>query len=126
MPMATNEEQREYQRKWMAKRRADWLRGKCCVKCCSTENLQVDHVDPSTKIDHKVWSWSKERRDAELSKCQVLCRACHQEKTTKESYRPDRHGLGGYHNRRCRCDICKAAHTIAARIYKEKRNAASD
>ena len=29
------------------------------------------------KKDHKIWSWSKQRREAEIKKCVVLCRKCH-------------------------------------------------
>lgn len=45
------------------------------------DNLEVDHIDPDQKISHKVWSWAKPRRDAELAKCQVLCNKCHKNKT---------------------------------------------
>lgn len=75
------EQQRAYQREWMARRRAAWFEGKACVDCGATDELEVDHVDPSSKVDHKVWSWSASRREAELSKCEVRCRSCHQMKT---------------------------------------------
>jgi|ERR1019366_1002963 5-methylcytosine-specific restriction endonuclease McrA len=77
--------QREYQRAWMADRRRAWLDGKVCAACGSPDDLEVDHVDPETKVAHAVWSWSSERREAELAKCQVLCEACHQVKTTRET-----------------------------------------
>ena len=73
MPYKDPEKQREYQRQWMADRRAEWFSGKSCVDCGSTEALELDHVDPSIKIDHKVWSWSLERREAELAKCEARC-----------------------------------------------------
>ena len=59
-----------------------------CVKCgCwDLDQLEVDHIDPNTKVSHRVWSWSKERRENELAKCQVLCRACHLTKTCGEGY----------------------------------------
>lgn len=88
------EQQREYQRNWMAARRNAFFHDKCCVQCGSTENLELDHIDRNEKEDHNVWSWSEERRQKELAKCQVLCYDCHLEKTRKENQR----------------DICKNGH----------------
>jgi len=92
--MATPEEQRAYQREWMAKRRrkALALLGGKCVRCGSTEDLEFDHIDPTTK-DHRLrgrlrqgfpWSWSWTRILAELDKCQLLCEPCHERKTIPE------------------------------------------
>ncbi len=76
---------REYDRKWIAKRRADWLaiHGPC-VDCESWEELEIDHIDRFTKVSHRVWSWSEERRDAELDKCAVRCRICHDKRTAAQ------------------------------------------
>jgi hypothetical protein len=60
---------------------------KCCVRCGSTEDLELDHIDPSTKHSESkntsglIWSWCTERREAELAKCQILCKSCHLTKT---------------------------------------------
>ena len=56
MPCATKELQRAYQREWMARRRAAWFADKSCVRCGSTERLEIDHVDRSTKVTHALWS----------------------------------------------------------------------
>jgi len=85
--MKTKELQREYQRKWMAKRRNDWLAGKSCLVCGSTNNLEVDHID-RTKKKYQISSlWgmniNNPNRVAELAKCQVLCHKCHIDKTNK-------------------------------------------
>lgn len=79
-------------RRWMAKRRATWFEGKSCTSCGSQTDLELDHIDPSKKVDHKVWSWSDERRKRELAKCQVLCHDCHVIKTitNKERARGER------------------------------------
>jgi len=82
VPYRDKEAQREYQRRWMARRREDWLSANGpCVKCGSWDDLEVDHIDPSKKVSHKVWSWREDRRLEELAKCQVLCRNCHYAKT---------------------------------------------
>lgn len=44
----------------------------------------MDHKDPEHKLNHRVWGWAEARREAELAKCQVLCRFCHSIKTTIE------------------------------------------
>lgn len=81
MPYADKEKQREYQRQWMANRRAEFFTGKACVQCDSTDRLELDHIDRQVKVSHNIWSWSRERREAEIAKCQVLCHDCHREKT---------------------------------------------
>lgn len=107
------EAKREYQRRWMAQRRAEWFEGKSCVDCDSTEELELDHVDPTTKVDHRVWSWTRERREAELIKCVARCRDHHQRKTAEENRERNggsRHGTDArYSKYGCRCDPCRAA-----------------
>lgn len=116
MPYADPARQREYVRQWIARRRADWMRGKTCVDCGGTRDLEVDHVDPRTKVSHRVWSWASERRDAELAKCVVRCHECHVAKSIRDGdnrhgiQRPMRHGdRGMYIVRKCRCYVCRAA-----------------
>lgn len=87
--MATKEAQREYQKLWVARRRADWFKNKSCALCGSQENLELDHIDPSTKVHHAVWSWSEQRRSAELAKCRHLCAVCHMEKTKNDLRKMD-------------------------------------
>lgn len=77
----TGDKKREYQREWVAKRRRDWFKDKTCVRCGSTESLELDHIDPADKVCHRIWSWSKSRVAVETAKCQVLCNPCHQIKT---------------------------------------------
>jgi len=73
---------RAYQARWIAKRREDWLLGHGpCIDCGSWEKLEVDHVDATTKITHRVWSWTAARRNMELEKCVVRCHPCHDTKT---------------------------------------------
>lgn len=90
---------RRYQVRWLKARREAWLKEHGpCVDCGSWEGLEVDHKDRTVKVGHKVWSWAKSRRDAELAKCQPLCRACHKEKSAGEM----RSALKGKPNPKCR------------------------
>lgn len=104
------DKQRDYAKNWLAERRARWLNDNGpCQKCGSTDRLEVDHVDPEQKISHNVWSWSVERREEELKKCQVLCNSCHKEKS-REEQRTAKHGSAGMYAapNRCRCPLCRA------------------
>jgi 5-methylcytosine-specific restriction endonuclease McrA len=67
------------------KRKAEAIEilGGACVICGSTEELQFDHLNPSTKkfALGKLWSANQEAFMEELTKCQLLCFTCHQIKT---------------------------------------------
>ncbi len=107
MPYADKEKQREYQRNWIRKRREDWLKENGpCKKCGSWSNLDIHHKDPKQKVSHRIWSWSKKRREIELAKCEVLCEPCHGTTWRKEIV----HGTyDGYNHHGCRCKLCKEA-----------------
>lgn len=84
-----SEAKRLRQREWKNKRRQAWIDANGpCVKCGSKENLEVDHIKPEEKEYEisDVWSRRQEIRDAELAKCQVLCRNCHWDKSANENY----------------------------------------
>lgn len=91
----------------------------------ATENLQADHIDPAQKsarikaVSHNVWSWAKEKRDAELSKCQVLCEPCHQEKTAAWYAARRQHGTVAMY-RYCKCPKCCAANTAQRREQRRR------
>lgn len=112
MPNTNIDKRRAYSRNWMAKRRGDWFaKNGPCVSCGSHDNLQLDHIDPDLKVDHKVWSWSLARREAELRKCQVLCIDCHKTKTARQRREKMEHGTLGMYGI-CgppRCSTCKKA-----------------
>jgi hypothetical protein len=120
MPYCDPEKQRRYQREWQARRRAEWLADKACVRCRSTDDLEIDHIDRAAKVSHRIWSWSTARREVELAKCQVLCGTCHQTKTTEECYGDlsahGRHAV--YVHDGCRCDECRAAHAAQNRRWR--------
>jgi 5-methylcytosine-specific restriction endonuclease McrA len=69
---------REYQLRWIHARRAAWLaENGPCVRCGSTDQLEVDHRDRREKVMQTRALWSlaptNPARIAELAKCQVLC-----------------------------------------------------
>ena len=54
-----------------------------CVKCGATDQLEFDHINPEAKR-YKVstmYGFPTSAIDEEISKCQVLCKPCHIEKT---------------------------------------------
>ncbi len=59
------------------------LGGKC-VGCGAIENLQFDHIDRKQKsfTIGKCWGYTLEKLIEEAEKCQLLCKECHQYKTT--------------------------------------------
>ena len=85
MPYKDKNKKRLYQSERSRKLRQQWLdiNGPCA--CGSNIDLQVDHVDPSSKVSHRIWSWSEERRKIELVKCQALCLKCHKKKSAAEA-----------------------------------------
>lgn len=84
--------------------------GGSCVNCGSEEDLEFDHVDPSTKefdIARGItWAWH--RVEAELDKCQLLCKTCHVAKGHENAdQRQVPHGGGVSGKRNCPCSPCK-------------------
>jgi hypothetical protein len=81
--------------------------GGCCVRCGATEDLEFDHIDPSTKVFaisaglSKAWDALVE----EASKTQLLCKPCHVTKGAED--RPElAHGtLYVYSYWRCRWSV---------------------
>ena len=115
MPSRDREHTRAYQSAWVAKRRAEWLgqRGPCSL-CGSPDRLEVHHADPAEKVSHRIWSWSRPRREAELAKCVLLCNACH--KLQHEA----QHGTDYKYRVGCRCVECRAAHRDKQRRWRSR------
>lgn len=110
---------REYQRVWIAERRAAYFAGKSCLWCGSPDRLEIDHIDPAAKEDHRIWSWARPRREAELAKCRVLCRGCHIRRHQEEKRKPLVHGtVNAYRKRGCRCDLCRMANAERMRTWR--------
>lgn len=108
-----------YMRAYMARRYEtrmaefrERLGGKC-ERCGSTEDLEFDHIDRTTKIGiiGKIWNRRKDIVEAELKKCQLLCAECHLEKSREcgDMLPAAQHGsITMYVNHRCRCEPCRA------------------
>jgi 5-methylcytosine-specific restriction endonuclease McrA len=124
------EKYKQYMKSYMLKRyherrekAIEKLGGKC-TKCGSSDGLQFDHVDPTTK-KFSIGTLSSINEDAfnkEVDKCQLLCDSCHQSKTLLDLGRvsaKDTHGtLSSY--RYCKCDECRAAKAAYMKEYKRK------
>jgi 5-methylcytosine-specific restriction endonuclease McrA len=73
--------------RWEARRQSaiDYLGGKC-IRCNSTDFLEFDHIEPSTKIMTiaKASSRNEKMFWEEVNKCQLLCVPCHLEKSAED------------------------------------------
>jgi len=121
--MSSNEYMREYMKQYSAMRRQkaiDILGGKC-TKCASRDNLEIHHIDPSTKLFsigngwHHVWK----KILTELEKCILLCKDCH----IKQHKSNHPHGTALKYWRGCRCNECTKANSKYNSEYKIKRAA---
>lgn len=118
MPYKNKEQQREYQRNWMKKRRDAFFKGKECIECGSSEDLQLHHI--GKKENHRIWSWSEKRRNEELKQCVVKCKDCHMDEHYEEWRSPC--GTDSAYSRGCRCDSCKKAHSEYAADYRRRNH----
>ena len=124
----------EYMAKYMLRRyhqrRADAidLLGGECVVCGTEDRLEIDHIDPTLKSFSipKLWSVSQKRFDEELSKCQLLCKFHHEEKSVNEHGKKRAKGTHGTVSsyRYCKCPECKAAKSAYMKEYHKKRKLA--
>jgi len=114
MPYKDKQKRIEYQAARSRQRRIEAIKllGSKCVRCQSSESLEIDHINPDTKTLNwaKMYGASEQRFLAELAKCQLLCKTCHIEKSIKEQgFQPRRHGRESMYRHGCRCDLCRAA-----------------
>lgn len=113
MPYADPEAQRDYQRRWVAERRALFFSEKACEWCGSPDELELHHRDVTRKENHRIWSWGEARRLAEIAKCIVLCATCHR-RAHSEARRVEAelrhvHGTRQRYELGCRCGDCREA-----------------
>lgn len=105
-------------------RARDSLGGKC-IKCGSSEELEIDHIDRDKKSFPiaKFWSYSIARFKEELNKCQLLCESCHKEKTLidlgKKSAKNSHGTLSTV--RYCKCEECRKVKNAYMREWKKRK-----
>lgn len=116
--MAYKNKRTAYQCAWMRQRRENYLSDERCLKCGATDNLEIHHRDPAEKESHRIWSWSTTRLEAELAKCDVLCRDCHILYHKIEILSKRQHGSSNTYKNGCRCPACREAHRQCAANYK--------
>jgi hypothetical protein len=101
------------------------LGGKC-VQCGVDTALEFDHIDRRTKTKPiaSCFHLSLEKLIVELDKCQLLCRPCHIEKSSKERFgRPSKspeHGSHTAYQKGCRCTECIEFNKEYRRLYYKK------
>lgn len=104
--------------------RQAWIErlGGKCIDCGTTEDLQFDHADASSKIIDisRVLTYAAPRVEAEMAKCVLRCKPCHvaksrankelgggQNKVPEDDFV---HGTARmYHLKECRCELCRRA-----------------
>lgn len=81
IPRWKTEKWREYFNAWRRRvyreRREEYFKDKVCIDCGCGSFLELDHTDKKKKVSHRIWFWSKKRREAELVKCVVRCDTHH-------------------------------------------------
>lgn len=107
----TKERRAQYMRTYRETRRrqARQLLGGKCTQCGAAENLEFDHIDPGSKVKAiaSMLTASKQNFLAEVQKCQLLCKAHHQEKSRAAYTKNFRHGTERcYREAKCRCTTC--------------------
>lgn len=118
--MNDREKLREYQRVWMAQRRAEFFAGKCCVECGSIEDLQLARLESGLSL-RGIWSWAAERRNKVLEQCRVLCAKHGKKDRSVRRGAVVMHGTEWmYQSRHCRCPECVAAASVARQRRRGK------
>lgn len=104
------------------------LGGKC-RKCGEVNDLEFDHIDPSQMSFRLRSGWGRPIGIwmAELAKCQLLCRSCHQLKSIFELGKSVARGTHGTISayRYCKCDECKRAKREWQRSYRATKRLAT-
>jgi hypothetical protein len=125
----TKEEYNEYMRLYMLRRYHDLLGG-MCTECSDTSELEFDHIDRTKKTGElaKMWSYNWDDFIDELTKCQLLCRDCHIDKTKEDMGVPHGGGKAGKFltlpsgkRQACSCVSCTKQRNKYSREYKRSK-----
>lgn len=121
MPRPTKALQRAYQRRWMKKRRRQWVasKGGACVDCGSKKRICVQFPGGRTMVP---WSFSAPKREAMLKDAFLRCRKCVDKiAVANRPKKPPKHGTENTYGRhRCRCDACRLAHRVFRSPHTKK------
>lgn len=123
--MALTEAERTYQREYKQRIRDAFVasRGGGCERCGTVPDaygLIVDYLDQENKPGWaaNIWSMRKDRRDAELEKCIVLCKPCYLKHTEPAHGTVERYN---YFTDPCRCRACRDAHNVYQHTRHSRR-----
>jgi len=122
----SNSYMREYMRNRYRRRRAkviEFLGGQCAA-CGSKNKLEIDHKDRNQKSMTlgRACNCSEERLWEEISKCQLLCKSCHSDKSINDlGFKKARGNHGTISTYKyCRCSLCREAKSTHSRNYKQR------
>ena len=101
-----------WRRKVYKQRREEYFADKVCIKCGSGTFLEIHHVEKHKKISHKIWMWSKDRREKELKKCVVLCDTHHNRHHAEEKKNAKSQGILKKAGDKHRSPFRKAQHQL--------------
>lgn len=116
----------EYMRVYMLRRYHARMRlararlGNLCNRCGSSDGVECDHVDRTTKLFTVGGGWNRPLAVflAEVDKCQLLCAGCHQLKGREvgDILPESAHGtVNRYQRWKCRCPECRTAMAVCNR-----------
>lgn len=121
---------KEYHRKYNQQRyqnrmqKARNVLGGVCVICGCSENLEIDHINPDNLSFRIAEGWDRKWSEIEyeLSKCQLLCKFHHNDKTLEQTdrKRADHGSLAYYTHHKCRCALCKKTNAEYTRKYRQR------
>jgi hypothetical protein len=99
--------------------------GSKCSECGSTNDLEIDHIDPNKKefgLSGKGLDTAWEVILQEVTKCQILCKEHHILKTAQDVF-PSHGTMARYRHRKspCNCQECRDAYNTWRREWRKKR-----
>ena len=102
--------------------------GATCIDCGAKEALELDHADRRTKtftIAKILSTGSDAKVQAELAKCVLRCRTCHQQKSLAErgltSAKGTHGSLSALKYCKPRCEACRTFWRQYQREYKARK-----
>lgn len=105
-----------------AQRRIEYLQGRSCEDCGTTESLIVvrkEYSPGNPSTTNGIWQLAKAKLAAELPSCTVVCRGCQRKRMRERGTVPKlRHGSASMYRNGCRCPVCKTWRNEYARAWR--------